>query len=94
MPSRAINQSNVMSPKSHEPEDELQAYILGVATACPLEQCNPEDCPLFELRRLEPGVRMAWLKTLEESDLEYLASYHFVCLNLKVEKRLVGPGAM
>lgn len=65
--------------------NELRHYLLELLDACPLEQCNPEDCPLSSLRQIDSKDRQAWLKALAEDDLEYLAAYHRVCLGIKIE---------
>ena len=66
-------------------KDELRANLLKLSDACPFHPSNPEDCPLFPLRKAEPRKRLEWLNALSESDLAYLATYHRVCLRIKVE---------
>jgi hypothetical protein len=41
---------------------------------------------------MEPKKRLQWLDALSESDLAYLATYHHVCLQIKVESEAVSPG--
>ena len=69
-----------MGAKVSKPKSKLTANLLELFQACPLDHCNPEDCPLFELRGLRPRQRLAWLNALSEEDLSYLASYHYICL--------------
>ena len=64
---------------------ELRANLLQLSEACPFHLANPDDCPLFELRRMEPTKRLQWVNALSESDLADLATYHRVCLRIKVE---------
>ena len=64
---------------------QLQANVLKLSEACPFHVTNPADCPLFELRKLVPSKRLQWVEALSESDLEYLASYHRVCIKIKAE---------
>jgi len=66
-------------------ESELRANLLQLSEACPFHIANPEDCPLFPLRRMEPTKRLQWVNALSESDLADLATYHRVCLRIKVE---------
>ena len=55
-----------------------------LAPACPVDHCNPSDCPLFAVRQMKPKDRLQWLQALAETDLAYLAAYHHVCLATKV----------
>jgi hypothetical protein len=66
---------------------ELRANLLALSEACPFDHSNPEDCPLFKLRKLKPRERVQWFNALDENDLAYLATYHQVCLTTKVEAR-------
>ncbi len=68
-----------------EQKHELRANLLQLSEACPFHLANPEDCPLFQLRRMEPTKRLQWINALTESDLADLATYHRVCLRIKVE---------
>lgn len=64
--------------------DGLRAGLLELVNICPVEKCNPADCPLFALRELSHRQRLEWLKALNQTDLEYLAIYHYVCMNIKL----------
>jgi len=68
-----------------EQESELRANLLQLSEACPFHLANPTDCPLFALRKMEPRKRLQWFNALSESDLAYLATYHRVCLTIRVE---------
>jgi hypothetical protein len=72
--------------------DELLLSLAELSDACPVHHLNPEDCPLYPLRRLELKKRQRWLKSLSEDDLGYLATYHHVCLKLKVESQTAVHG--
>jgi hypothetical protein len=69
---------------------ELQDNILTLAMSCPVDQCNPEDCPLFKVRQMELTRRLRWFDTLSDDDLLYLNAYHFVCMKTKLESRKAG----
>ena len=66
-------------------DDALRASLMELIEVCPVEQCNPSDCPLFLLRILERRQRLHWIKSLERTDLEYLAAYHHICMNVRIE---------
>jgi hypothetical protein len=71
-----------------EQQNELLANTLQLSAACPFDQTNPQDCPLFPLRKMKPTKRWQWLHALPEDDLSYLAAYHRVCFNVKGESGL------
>ncbi len=66
---------------------ELRASLAGLAYCCPIDHCNPADCPLFLLRKLPPADRLLWFDSLDNGDVQFLAAYHCVCMNLKRTKR-------
>jgi len=63
---------------------ELRASLLSLTKACPVDECNPKDCLLYSLRQMEPMQRLQWFNTLTEDDLVYLATYHHVCMSIKM----------
>lgn len=63
---------------------ELRSKLAELTRACPFHQANPEDCPLFPLRNMNPRRRRQWFDALPEADLRYLANYHHVCLQIKL----------
>jgi len=65
--------------------NELRSSLMEVLDACPVDHCNPTDCPLYPLRKWSRRVREGWFNALTVADLEYLASYHRVCTGLKVD---------
>jgi hypothetical protein len=74
----------VMGSTAHLLVEELRASLSELAKNCPVDECNPEDCPLFPLREMQRGERLRWFNALNEDDLRYLAAYHHVCMNLKL----------
>ncbi len=78
----------IVSSMPREQQHELRANLLELSKACPFDQTNPQDCPLFLLRRMRPARRLQWFHALPENDLGYLAAYHRVCLAVKVESGL------
>ena len=77
----------------HEQRNELRANLLELSEACPFHHANPEDCPLFLLRKMKPRRRLQWFDALPENDLVYLATYHRVCFATKVESAVAQAGA-
>ena len=73
-----------------EGQNQLRASLLKLSEACPFDKANPEDCPLFPLRKMRPARRMQWFDALTEEDLAFLAAYHHVCLTLKSESGSAG----
>lgn len=65
-------------------KSDLRAGVLALVEVCPAAECNPQDCPLYLLRKKKPAERMAWFNSLSGEDLAYLAAYHYVCLNIKL----------
>ncbi len=43
-----------MSSKPHRQQDALRASFLALSEACPFDHCNPDDCPLFPVRKMKP----------------------------------------
>jgi len=54
---------------------------LKLSESCPFHHANPEDCPC-SAQGNRAGEACAWINALSESDLEYLAAYHRVCLSI------------
>ena len=67
----------------HKEQNELRANLLKLSEGCPFHLANPEDCPLFALRRMKPAKRLEWINALSGNDLVYLATYHRVCLRMR-----------
>jgi hypothetical protein len=67
--------------------DDLRASLLELIEVCPAEQCNPADCPLFQLRKMNHRQRLDWFASLDRADLEYLAAYHYACMNIRLGAR-------
>jgi hypothetical protein len=76
--------ATAISQISQRQKAELRASLFSLAVACPVDECNPEDCPLFAVRKMKPAQRLQWLDALSETDLSYLATYHHVCLKTKL----------
>lgn len=67
-----------------ERRSELRAHLLELIEACPFHRSNPRDCLLVSLRKMRAARRLQWFDALSEDDLDYLATYHHVCLGLKL----------
>lgn len=79
-----------MKPINGQQRAEILDNVLSLAVGCPVDHCNPADCPLAEIRQLELGKRLEWLKSLSDDELVYLNSYHYICLKTKLEAHLLG----
>jgi hypothetical protein len=75
------------SAPAQNPIDELRAGLLELTEACPVDQCNPADCPLNALREMRPADRLCWFNALSQADLEYLAAYHYACMKVRISSR-------
>ncbi len=71
-----------------EPNKGLRDDLWELAVSCPFDHSNPDDCPLFPLRKMRPKKRVLWLNALSEEDLGYLVAYHRVCLSIRVDTGL------
>jgi hypothetical protein len=69
---------------SRHPKDELRASLYSLAETFPADECDPEDCPLFRVRRMKYMERLMWFGALSEDDLVYLNTYYHICLNTKL----------
>jgi hypothetical protein len=72
-----------MATTSHSRKDELRASLRSLVKFCPVDESNPQDCPLHLLRQMERPRRLEWINALNEDELVYLAAYHQYCLNTK-----------
>ena len=61
----------------------LRAELLAVTKTCEVARCSTDGCPLCKLASLPLAKRRAWLAALNPAELQYLASYHRVCVRLK-----------
>lgn len=70
---------------SQSRKDQLRASLIALTECCPVDGCNPKDCPLFPVRKMKPSARLEWFKALTEEDLIFIAAYHHVCMNVRLE---------
>ncbi len=68
---------------------EMLDNLLSLAVSCPVDHCNPDNCPLHNIRKMDLGQRLEWFRGLTDEELMYLSSYHFVCLKHRLQERLV-----
>ena len=73
---------------SEQKRTELRDNVLSLAMTCPVELCNPEECPLHQIRHLDLDERLEWFKRLTDEELLYLNAYHFICMKIKLEPEL------
>ena len=75
---------------SQRRSDQFRANLLSLTEVCPVGECNPEDCPLCLVRKMNSLERSAWFNALAEDDLAYLASSHYICMNTKMALKEAG----
>ena len=73
-----------MNAALHVDVERLRDELVCLVETCPVDRCNPVDCPLFGLRNLAIKERLRWFGALREEDLRYLAGYHYVCMKVKL----------
>jgi hypothetical protein len=78
-----------MNSTEQQQINELRDNLVGLTEACPLEECNADDCPLRSVREMNPRERLHWINSLSLDDLIFLAAYHEVCLGTNLEMRLI-----
>lgn len=70
----------------------LQAYVAGLAVACPLGQNNPCECPLHRIRLMSLHERFDWVNALSDEHLTAFTQHHRNCIQSK-EAALHAVGA-
>ncbi len=63
----------------------LDELLAGVAPGCPHTKSNPEECPLYNVRKMATAEIVAWLDGLQPPEKEYLILYHQCCLMMRWE---------
>ena len=63
---------------------ELEARVFGLAVACPCDQGNPIDCPLYEIRKMSLRQRHVWAHSQSEEDMRALLEHHEKCSAMKL----------
>ena len=74
-----------VNPKSEKAKAALRDSALSLTQHCPVDESNPDDCPLHGVRQLGPVRSCQWIRELSEDDLGYLNAYHNVCAAIKIE---------
>jgi len=62
-----------------DPCDQRALKVLQLTEACPYDGCNPDFCPLHDVRTLSREARKEWVALLSPEDLEYLMLHHELC---------------
>ena len=74
-----------MNALSEQKRAQLRDDVIGLAMSCPVDLCNPKDCPLYHIRHLNQEDRLEWFQNLTDDELVYLSAYHFVCMKTRLE---------
>ena len=76
--------------KERDHEDLLREQLVSLAAGCPHTKDNPLNCPLHEVRKLEPSAIIDWVDELNPDNLDYLTMYHQCCLVIHRESGKIG----
>jgi hypothetical protein len=74
-----------MKLMTQEEKIATRDLILRLAVDCPVDRINPLDCPLYLIRKLELPERLKWFDALTADDLQYLSTYHCICMKFKAK---------
>ncbi len=81
-----------MSKHPHEKKpgdnDGLFDLLVGLTFNCPYDQSNPEDCPLFAIRKLSSKERFIWAKGLDADQIIGICENHWECLAEKQQAEI------
>jgi len=71
-----------VTPKCSDKDERLRRKqaVAGLLNGCPHGPKNPAMCPLNSVRKRRPSTRMKWLASLNDEEIEFIVSYHGVCL--------------
>ena len=64
--------------------EEARMCMYARILRCPLGD-NPEDCQLYEIRKLPMEERLAWLEEKTNSEVVEMYQQHTKCLEQKLE---------
>ena len=70
-------------------EKRLREAVLGLVKECPVKNRNPDDCILHAVRQMSAKDRLCWLNALSADELAFLAAYHQVCMETKMEMEMI-----
>ena len=60
--------------------EQVVSEVEHLSVACPLDNCNTPNCPLHKVRSLLLEEKIKWVRGLSDEDIEYLTTYHQICL--------------
>jgi hypothetical protein len=69
--------------------DKLGTSLISLSKCCPINEGNPEDCLLFQVRKLKPSARLKWFDGLTEEDQSFIAAYHHICLKVRLAENRI-----
>ncbi len=64
-------------------ESADRMVLFGLVMACPFDQSNPPDCPLYEVRQMNLRHRLAWVSHLSVEEVSEWVRAHRQCLRRK-----------
>ncbi len=71
-----------MRAPSYDELKVLARLMPGLLYECPMGG-NPNDCPLYEIRKLPYLERVQWAKSMSDEQLLDIYHYHKSCLGVK-----------
>ena len=63
---------------------KLHGKIVALSVACPVDECNPVECPLHEVRKMTLRERYEWSKSISEDEAIKLVQHHIKCVEEKI----------
>jgi len=65
-------------------QKKLQGRVVALSVACPVDECNPPECPFHKLRKLPLRDRYEWVKGISEEEALRLLAFHEKCVEEKI----------
>jgi hypothetical protein len=81
--------ASLMKILDRQQRTEMLDRLLSLAISCPVDQSNPANCPLCNVRKMDLGRRLEWFRSLTDDELVFLNSYHHVCMKHRLQELLV-----
>jgi len=69
--------------------DLLRASLISLTSAAQGLNAIPRTARCSGSEKMKPSARLQWFQALTEEDLDFLAAYHHVCMNVKLTENRV-----
>ena len=67
--------------------DKKRQELLTLLEKCPVNEDNPQDCPLHSVRKNDTQAQLEWVTELSDTELSGVFSYHNTCYSRKIRKK-------